>query len=83
MAVEKYEHYLEAIEEPQLISLTDQLVAIRFESLKIAATYKAIKMLLDESIITPNTTIVDSSSGTLAYALALSCHRLSLSSLEY
>ncbi len=60
---------------PDLVRLTDGLVLIRFESMKVYSALAAVRHLLERGTIRPGQTLVDSSSGIYAYALALACHR--------
>ncbi|MFJ6661763.1 cysteine synthase family protein [Streptomyces sp. NPDC091377] len=68
-------HIADALKVPDLVRLTDGLVLIRFESMKIYSALGAVRSLLDRGAIRPGQTLVDSSSGIYAYALALACHR--------
>ncbi|MFF8657452.1 cysteine synthase family protein [Streptomyces huasconensis] len=68
-------HIADALKVPDLVRLTDGLVLIRFESMKIYSALAAVRHLLDRGTIRPGQTLIDSSSGIYAYALALACHR--------
>lgn len=54
------------------------LVCLRFESMKVASAVEAVRTLLERGTVQPGGTVLDSSSGIYAYALALACHRFGL-----
>ncbi|OII62032.1 cysteine synthase [Streptomyces sp. CC53] len=68
-------HIADALKVPDLVRLADGLVLIRFESMKVYSALAAVRHLLEQGTIRPGQTLVDSSSGIYAYALALACHR--------
>lgn len=68
-------HISEAIGRPDLVRLADRLVCLRFETMKIVSADAAVRHLLDNGTVRPGDTLLDSSSGIYAYALALACHR--------
>ncbi|MEU7367141.1 cysteine synthase family protein [Streptomyces hygroscopicus] len=68
-------HIADALKTPDLVRLTAGMVLIRFESMKIYSALAAVRRLLDRGTVRPGQTLVDSSSGIYAYALALACHR--------
>ncbi|WP_282697244.1 cysteine synthase family protein [Streptomyces sp. CC208A] len=68
-------HIADALKVPDLVRLTDGLVLLRFESMKIYSALAAVRHLLERGTIRPGQTLIDSSSGIYAYALALACHR--------
>lgn len=70
-----HSHIADALKVPDLVRLTGNLVLIRFESMKIYSALAAVRHLLDRGVLRPGQTLVDSSSGIYAYALALACHR--------
>lgn len=70
-----HDHIADAMGEPDLIRVDDQLVCLRFETMKIVSALAAVRTLLDQRVIRPGDTLLDSSSGIYAYALALACHR--------
>lgn len=51
------------------------LVCLRFETMKVISALAAVRHLLDTRVVRPGDTLLDSSSGIYAYALALACHR--------
>lgn len=73
-----YPHIADAIKTPSLIHLHDNLYVARFESMKIYSTLAAVELLLKQGTITPDDTLLDSSSGIYAYALALACKKHSM-----
>ncbi|SMD25965.1 cysteine synthase family protein [Kibdelosporangium aridum] len=70
-----HEHYADAIAEPDHIRLAPDLVCMRFEVMKVRSALGAVRHLLATGRIRPGDTLVDSSSGIYALALALACHR--------
>ncbi|WP_448567132.1 pyridoxal-phosphate dependent enzyme [Thalassotalea ganghwensis] len=73
-----YSHIADAIKKPHFIHLRDNLYIARFESMKIYSTLAAVKSLLERGLISQNDTLLDSSSGIYAYALALACNKYGL-----
>ncbi|MET9572335.1 pyridoxal-phosphate dependent enzyme [Streptomyces virginiae] len=69
------QHIAEAIGRPDLIRLDDRLVCLRFETMKVVSALAAVRHLLDAGVVRRGDTLLDSSSGIYAYALALACHR--------
>ncbi|MEU4798826.1 pyridoxal-phosphate dependent enzyme [Streptomyces sp. NPDC023327] len=68
-------HIAEAVKKPDLISLAPDLACLRFETMKIYSALGAVRHLLDTGAVRPGDTLIDSSSGIYAQALALACHR--------
>ncbi|OLF18551.1 pyridoxal-phosphate dependent enzyme [Actinophytocola xanthii] len=68
-------HIADAISRPDLVRLDDGLVCLRFESMKVVSALAAVEHLLETGVVRPGDTLLDSSSGIYAYALALACHR--------
>ncbi|MEU6153117.1 pyridoxal-phosphate dependent enzyme [Actinosynnema sp. NPDC047251] len=73
-----HEHITDAIRTPSLVRLAPNTVLIRFETLKVYAALGAVRHLLDTGVLRPGQTVVDSSSGIYALALAMACHRYGL-----
>ncbi|WP_235926105.1 pyridoxal-phosphate dependent enzyme [Actinokineospora pegani] len=73
-----HEHITDAIKTPSLIRLSPNTVLVRFETLKVYAALGAVRHLLDAGIIRKGQTLVDSSSGIYALALAMACNRYGL-----
>lgn len=71
-------HIADALKRPDLVQLTDGMVLLRFESMKIYSALAAVRRLLDRGTVRTGQTLIDSSSGIYAYALALACHRYRL-----
>ncbi|WP_372351264.1 pyridoxal-phosphate dependent enzyme [Streptomyces sp. KL116D] len=69
------QHIAEAIGRPDLIRLDDRLVCLRFETMKVVSALAAVEHLLATGTVRRGDTLLDSSSGIYAYALALACHR--------
>ncbi|WP_434599341.1 pyridoxal-phosphate dependent enzyme [Streptomyces sp. A5-4] len=70
-----HEHIAEAVKEPDVVAVPPGAICLRFETMKIYSALGAVRHLLDTGQITPGDTLVDSSSGIYAHALALACHR--------
>lgn len=70
-----HNHIADALKTPGLVRLDDNLFIARFETLKVYSALAAVKHLLDTGTVDPGDTLVDSSSGIYAYALALACHK--------
>jgi cysteine synthase len=68
-------HIAEAMKKPDLISLQPDLVCLRFETMKLYSALGAVRHLLESGAVEPGDTLIDSSSGIYAQALALACHR--------
>ncbi len=75
-----YDHISDAMKKPAIIKLESNLFALRFETMKLYSTITAVERLLDEGRIDEKTTLIDSSSGLYAYALAMACHKHGLRS---
>lgn len=73
-----HEHITDAIKAPDLLRLSDNVVLARFETLKVYAALGAVRALLERGTVKPGQTLVDSSSGIYALALAMACHRYGL-----
>ncbi|WDZ86572.1 cysteine synthase family protein [Micromonospora cathayae] len=71
-------HITDAIKAPALVRLSDNVVLARFETLKVYAALGAVRALLAAGTVRPGDTVVDSSSGIYAIALAMVCHRYGL-----
>ncbi|MGW8847389.1 pyridoxal-phosphate dependent enzyme [Streptomyces xiamenensis] len=70
-----HEHVADAIGAPDLIRLEPGLICLRFETMKVVSALAAVRQLLERGTVRPGDTLLDSSSGIYAYALALACHR--------
>lgn len=73
-----YENYSSSMALPKLIRLSQNLVVALFELMKlIPAKYTVLKALRDGTL-DPNCSIVETSSGTYAHGLAISCAELNI-----
>ncbi|CAM5503723.1 cysteine synthase [Streptomyces spiroverticillatus] len=70
-----HEHIAEAVKEPQIVAVPPGMICLRFETMKLYAALGAVQHLLNTGRVKPGDTLVDSSSGIYAHALALACHR--------
>ncbi|WP_233580815.1 pyridoxal-phosphate dependent enzyme [Streptomyces triticirhizae] len=73
-----HEHITDAVKAPDLVRLGPGVVLARFETLKVYAALGAVRTLLERGVIRRGQTLVDSSSGIYALALAMACHRYGL-----
>ncbi|GAA2775605.1 pyridoxal-phosphate dependent enzyme [Saccharopolyspora taberi] len=73
-----HQHITDAVKAPDLIRLDGNLVLARFETMKVYAALGAVRELLRRGTVRPGQTLVDSSSGIYALALAMACHRYGL-----
>ncbi|SCK50432.1 pyridoxal-phosphate dependent enzyme [Streptomyces sp. WMMB 322] len=71
-------HIAEAMKQPDLIRVQQDLICLRFETMKIYSALGAVRHLLDSGAVKQGDTLIDSSSGIYAQALALACHRYGL-----
>ncbi|AKU18517.1 cysteine synthase [Luteipulveratus mongoliensis] len=76
--MEVFSHAGQAIGRPDLIALDATTYAIRFESMKVLSARGALLRLLSEGRVAVGDTVIDSSSGIYAQALALACHELGI-----
>lgn len=70
-----HDHITDALADPDPVRLAPDLVCLRFEVMKVRSALGAVRQLLDSGRIHRGDTLVDSSSGIYALALALACHR--------
>ncbi|HEX6345526.1 pyridoxal-phosphate dependent enzyme [Umezawaea sp.] len=68
-------HITDALSRPALLRLDERTTCVRFETMKVASALTAVRHLLDRGEVARGDTLVDSSSGIYAHALALACHR--------
>lgn len=73
-----HEHISDALRLPALVQVEPGLVCVRFETMKIISALAAVRRLVESGAVGPGDTLIDSSSGIYAYALALACHRYDL-----
>lgn len=71
-------HITDAMKAPDLLRLSDNVVLARFETMKVYAALGAVRTLIERGTVRPGQTLVDSSSGIYALALAMACHRYGL-----
>ncbi|MFJ6572304.1 pyridoxal-phosphate dependent enzyme [Streptomyces sp. NPDC091292] len=76
--VRVHEHITDALKDPAFVRLSDSVVLARFETMKVYAALGAVRALLDAGRVVKGQTLVDSSSGIYALALAMACHRYGL-----
>lgn len=67
-------HIAAALSNPALIRARDDGYLLRFESMKVASARAALAAAISAGRVAPGGTVIDSSSGIYAYALALACH---------
>jgi cysteine synthase len=69
------DHVSQAIGRPDLVRLDRRLICLRFETMKVLSADAAVAHLLERGVVRHGDTVLDSSSGIYAIALALACHR--------
>lgn len=69
-----HKHIAQHFAEPDIVRVSEGLTVVRFESMKVTSVIGAINHLESTGEIRPGDTLVDSSSGIYAYALALVSH---------
>lgn len=70
-----FSNIADALARPALIRLRPGLYTLRFESMKVTSALGAVEQLMADGVIRRGDTLVDSSSGVYAYALALACRK--------
>lgn len=70
-----FDHMADALARPALVRLRPGLYTLRFESMKVTSALGAVEALTADGTIRPGDTLVDSSSGVYAFALALACRK--------
>ncbi|WP_338849217.1 pyridoxal-phosphate dependent enzyme [Massilia sp. W12] len=73
-----FEHIADAIKAPDFVRLRENLYVARFETMKVYSTLVAVERLLQAGVVKRGDTLIDSSSGIYAYALALACHKFGM-----
>lgn len=73
-----FDHIADAIKAPALVRLGANLYVARFETMKVYSTLVAVERLLQTGVVERGDTLLDSSSGIYAYALALACHKFGM-----
>ncbi|WP_347901164.1 pyridoxal-phosphate dependent enzyme [Pseudomonas purpurea] len=68
-------HIADAMKVPSIIRLDNNLFCLRFETMKIYSALAAVEHLLATGVVKKGDTLLDSSSGIYAYALALACNK--------
>lgn len=73
-----FDHIADAIKAPDFVRLGPNLYVARFETMKVYSTLVAVERLLQAGVVKRGDTLLDSSSGIYAYALALACHKFGM-----
>lgn len=73
-----FDHIADAIKAPDFVRLDANLYVARFETMKVYSTLVAVEQLLRSGRVAQGDTLLDSSSGIYAYALALACHKFGM-----
>jgi cysteine synthase len=73
-----FDHIADAIKAPAIVRLRPNLYVARFETMKVYSTLVAVERLLAAGTVARGDTLIDSSSGIYAYALALACHKFGM-----
>lgn len=72
------DHIADSLSRPALVRIDEHTACLRFETMKVASALAAVRHLLERGTIAEGDTLVDSSSGIYAHALAFACHRYGL-----
>lgn len=75
MYMSVHSHIAEALTAPALVRLRENVYLARFEAIKVNSALAAVRTLLERGTVRPGDTLIDCSSGSYAYSLALACHR--------
>lgn len=70
-----FDHICDAIAPPQLVSVTENVSCLRCETMKLYSAIAAVEHLLNTGQVSKGDTLIDSSSGIYALALAMACHK--------
>ncbi|MEB8340254.1 pyridoxal-phosphate dependent enzyme [Streptomyces endophyticus] len=70
-----FDHIADAMKRPDVIHLDRNCHVLRFEMMKLYSALEAVRRLLDDGVVKPGDTLMDSSSGTYGHSLALACHK--------
>jgi cysteine synthase len=70
-----YEDVLDCLSVPPIVRLTSNLYVACFPLMKLVAARYVVDKALREKIIGPDTTVVETSSGSYALGMALACER--------
>lgn len=70
-----FDHIADAMKQPDVVRLDRNMYVLRFEMMKIYSALEAVRHLLATGVVQPGDTLMDSSSGTYGYSLALACHK--------
>ncbi|MEU9486339.1 pyridoxal-phosphate dependent enzyme [Streptomyces decoyicus] len=70
-----FDHIADAMKQPDVVRLDRNLYVLRFEMMKLYSALEAVRHLLATGVVQPGDTLMDSSSGTYGYSLALACHK--------
>ncbi|RPK92413.1 putative siderophore biosynthesis protein SbnA [Streptomyces sp. ADI98-10] len=73
-----YTHIADMLAQPALVQLEPNLFVIRFECMKVASALGVVESLIQDGVVEKGDTLVDSSSGLYALALALACSKYDL-----
>ncbi|GAA2721314.1 MULTISPECIES: pyridoxal-phosphate dependent enzyme [Streptomyces] len=70
-----FDHIADAMKQPDVVRLDRDTYVLRFEMMKLYSALEAVRHLLATGVVEPGDTLMDSSSGTYGYSLALACHK--------
>ncbi len=68
-----FDHIADAMKQPDVVRLAPNTFVLRFEMMKLHSALEAVRNLLATGRVKPGDTLMDSSSGTYGYSLALAC----------
>ncbi|MGW7413545.1 pyridoxal-phosphate dependent enzyme [Streptomyces sp. NPDC054863] len=70
-----FDHIADAMKQPDVIRLDSNTFVLRFEMMKLYSALEAVRHLLATGAVSTGDTLMDSSSGTYGYSLALACRK--------
>ncbi|MFJ6750700.1 MULTISPECIES: pyridoxal-phosphate dependent enzyme [unclassified Streptomyces] len=70
-----FDHIADAMKQPDVVRLGRNTYVLRFEMMKLYSALEAVRHLLATGAVRPGDTLMDSSSGTYGYSLALACRK--------
>lgn len=73
-----FTNYSSSIVRPSLIRLASNLIVASFELMKLIPAKYVIKKAIDNNFIDPNCPVIETSSGTYALGLAITCSELGI-----
>ncbi len=73
-----YDHYIDSEIMPKIIKLKNNMHVIAFSTMKTLPAYFILQEAIKKGLVNQNTIIIESSSGSFAFGLAIACNKLKL-----